>query len=240
MLRLATWPIQPLATLIALLSLVACSRSPGGDDYFPLASGHRWTYTETTERDSGRSSQRSLSLETLPTDSLADGAAWHRRSDDGMHYWLRSDASGLFRVASRFELEEHYTPDKAPRYVLKQPFKAGTTWQADTAPYLLERYQEFPREIRHSHPVVPMSYRIEADNESVKTAAGSFEHCLLVQGESRLKLYVDAIAGWKDLPLVTREWYCPGVGLVKLTRDEHTQSQFLSGGTLTLELQEWN
>ena len=41
-------------------------------------------------------------------------------------------------------------------------------------------------------------------------------------------------------PLITTEWYCPGPGLVKLTRAEPTaNSTFLSGGSFTMELTEW-
>ena len=224
----------------SLVLLSGCQRGTQGLDYFPLNAGHRWTYTEITERDGGSQERRQFELETLDKTELPDGHAFHRRSDDGMHYWLRSDETGIYRVASRFELEEYFTPDSTRRYVLKYPLQVGTSWQANTVPYLLQRQQEFPREIRHTHKSVPMTYRIEALDEKVKTEAGVFEHCMRIAGEGMLKLYVDPIAGWKELPLQTREWYCPGVGLVKLTRDEHAQSTFLSGGTLTMELQDWH
>jgi hypothetical protein len=233
--RLFPW----LAVLVSLALVSGCQRNSSSLDYFPLSPGHRWTYMETTEHDSGSREQRQVTFETLDQTDLPDGSAFHRRSDDGMHYWLRSDQTGVFRVASRFELEEFFTPDKPQRYVLMQPLKLGTNWPATTVPYLLQRQQEFPREIRHTHRSVPMVYRIDALDEKVKTEAGLFEHCIRVVGEGALKLYVDPIAGWKELPLLTREWYCPGVGLVKLTRDEHAQSTFLTGGTLTLELQDW-
>ena len=230
-----TFMAMPLCALL----LAACSRSPEGSDYFPLAGGHHWIYTETTERDSGGAQQRPLRLDNLGSETLGEASSWHRHSDDGMHYWLRQDDSGIYRVASRFDLDEFYTPDARPRYVLKKPFAVGTQWQADTAPYLLERAQQFPPEIRHSHPAVPMVYRIEDANATIDTAAGHFDHCLEVKGLAELHLYVDAVSGWKDLPLLTREWYCPGAGLVRLTREEHTSSSFVSGGTLTLDLQQW-
>ena len=44
----------------------------------------------------------------------------------------------------------------------------------------------------------------------------------------------------KDMPLTTTEWYCKGVGLVKVQRSEPANSTFLTGGTMTLELIEWN
>ena len=69
--------------------------------------------------------------------------------------------------------------------------------------------------------------------------AGRYEGCLRVKGVAALRLFADPVAGWKDLPLTTTEWYCPGVGLVRLERDEPAGSSFLIGGRLTMELLAW-
>ncbi len=115
----------------------------------------------------------------------------------------------------------------------------GTQWQASTTAYLLQRRNEFPREIRHTHPSIPMQYQIEAVNEAVDTPAGKFEQCLRVKGSATVRLYADPTSGWKDLPLTTLEWYCPGVGLTRLERSEPAGSGFLVGGTLRMELSAW-
>ena len=44
---------------------------------------------------------------------------------------------------------------------------------------------------------------------------------------------------FRDMPLTTLEWYCPGVGLVKVERQEPANSTFLTGGTMTMELMAW-
>jgi hypothetical protein len=41
------------------------------------------------------------------------------------------------------------------------------------------------------------------------------------------------------MPLTTLEWYCPGIGLVRMERSEPAGSAFLTGGTRTLELESW-
>jgi hypothetical protein len=41
------------------------------------------------------------------------------------------------------------------------------------------------------------------------------------------------------VPMLTREWYCPGVGLVRVERAEVSPSKFIVGGTLTMELTAW-
>jgi hypothetical protein len=84
-----------------------------------------------------------------------------------------------------------------------------------------------------------MNYVIEAAGESVKTPAGEFKDCLRVRGQALLRLFADPVAGWRDMPLVTTEWYCRGVGLVQLLREEPAGSAFLAGGTYRMELSSW-
>lgn len=179
-------------------------------------------------------------IETLGRDRLESGEAWRRRSDSGVDYWLRSDASGIYRVATKHELQSEPEVDKEPRFVLKAPVAVGTTWRSTTTAYLLQRRQEFPREIRHGHPAVPMTYTIEAVGDAVEVRAGSFTNCVRVRGVAVLRLFADPVVGWKDMPLVTVEWYCAGTGLVKLVREEPAESSFLTGGRLTMELVDWH
>jgi len=227
------------SSLLLVVGLAACQRGAPADDWFPLEAGHRWTYRVTTLRDDDTSERESLTLRTLDTEPLAGEAAWRRCSDSGVDYWLRADASGIYRVASKSDLDAEPQPDKPPRFVLKAPYSVGTQWQSSTAAYLLMRRNQFPPEIRHTHPDVTMRYTIAAVDESVDTPAGRFEHCLRVLGSASVHVYADPATGWRDMPLATTEWYCPGVGLVRLERSEPAKSAFLIGGTRTLELESW-
>ena len=220
-------------------SLGGCSAPPAEHSLFPLEAGHRWTYGVRSEFENQLVEVDTLTLSTLGSQSLDGRSAWRRRSDSGVDYWLRSDASGIYRVASKSDLDAEPKLDPQPRYVLKMPLALGTRWQAGTTPYLLRRRQEFPRELRHAHPDVPMTYTIDALAQPVDTAAAHFDGCVRVRGEARVHVFADASSGWRDLPLTTLEWYCPGVGLVRLERHEPAASSFLDGGSLTMELQSW-
>lgn len=230
---------RALLAAAAGLALAACRPTPAGSEFFPLEAGRVWTYDVTTEREGGRVEHETQVLRTLGAETLDGAPAWRRRSDSGVDYWLRADASGIYRVASKSDLDAEPQPDKERRYVLKAPFEQGTSWQATTTAYLLQRRQEFPREIRHSHPAIPMSYRIEALEQSVQTRAGRFDGCVRVEGKALLMLFADPVAGWTNIPLTTIEWYCPGLGLVRLEREEPAASAFLGGGRLTMELTNW-
>lgn len=227
-----------LAAMSAAL-LAGCGKPPPGASYFPLDDGLRWVYDVRTEWENQVVEHERLSLASLGSETLDGARAWRRRSDSGVEYWLRADETGVFRVASKSDLDEEPKPDAQRRYVLKEPLAAGTNWQASTTAHLLKRRQEFPREIRHTHPAVNMTYTIEAVGEKVETRVGRFDDCLRVKGTAQVRLFADPVVGWRDLPLTTTEWYCRGVGLVRLVRQEPAQSTFLSGGTLTMELIEW-
>ncbi|MEP6720328.1 MAG: hypothetical protein ABJA77_02705 [Variovorax sp.] len=228
---------------LCLAAVGGCN--PGGPSaqWFPLEAGHRWTYRVVTQTEDGLVERETLVMHTLGAasdDAIDGGPAWRRRSDSGVDYWLRTDDTGIYRVAIKSDLDETPRPDKPLRFVLRAPFVKGTQWQATTTSYLLMRRNEFPREIRHGHQNIPMAFEIEADDESVDVPAGRFEHCLRVKGTATLRLYADPVRGWRDMPLTSTEWYCRGVGLVRLQRDEPAERlAYLTGGTRALELESW-
>lgn len=231
-------------SLLLAAGLGGCGRGEPGRDFFPLEAGHRWTYDVSSEWEGSPPERESLTLQALGEHSLEgfdglDGRAWQRHGDSGVDYWHRCDETGIYRVASKSEADPQPRPDAVRRYVLKAPFVVGTSWQASTTAYLLRRRNEFPPEIRHSHPAIPMTYTIEAVQQKVQTAAGSHEGCLRVRGQATVRLFADPVNGWQDLPLSTREWYCPGVGLVRLERSEPASSTFLVGGVMKMELVSW-
>lgn len=231
-------PINRVACAVALLGvLVGCSRSDSGKSFFPLDEGRAWTYRVTKNIDEAVEPDIDyLSFTMKGPQKLESGLAERRHSDSGVDYFLRSDEQGIYRVGSRNTLDENPKSDNPPRFVLKKPFVVGNQWQAATVPYLLQRRNEVPREIRYTTKPIMMLYAIAALDQKVETPAGQFEGCIKVMGEAKIKLYVDAQLSWRDIPLFTTEWYCPGVGLVRVERVETTPSKFMRGGSQTLDL----
>ena len=228
-------------SLLLCILVVACSQGPADDPMFPLADGRSWTYRTTTsyENDLADPLHEDLTLRTRGIETIEGLPAWRRRSDSGVDYWLRSDASGIYRVASKSDVERDPHLDGAPRYVLQKPYVVGTQWAATTTAYVLERRNEFLKELRHGTKPVAMNYRIDAVDQRVQTPAGNFDGCLRVSGRAEIKLYVDVVGRWDAVPLTTLEWYCPNVGLVRLERNEPSPSKLMRGGTLTMELTAW-
>ena len=222
-----------------LVWLAGCHRDSPPDEFFPLASGHHWTYRITTRGADGDSTGESLGLESLDVAAMpgeSPGISGHRRSDDGVEYWLRADSGGVRRVASQSIGDREPRQDAPQRPVLKAPYSVGTAWQASTTAYLLVRKFDFPREVHHTYPPVPMTYRIESTAETIETPAGRWSGCLRVRGSAAMRVYADPVVGWRDVPLTTLEWYCAGVGLVRLERTEPAPSSFMTGGSQMWEL----
>jgi hypothetical protein len=228
------------AAVLSLAALLLAGCGARDDSLFPLQAGHRWRYRmATTLDDAGALPQvEEVEIRTRETALVAGAPAFRRTSSDGISYFLRRDASGIYRVASQGPLEPAPRLDAAPRFVLKAPYAPGTQWQADTTPYLLQRRFLVPHELRKlpRYRELPMAYRIAATGESLETAAGRFSGCLRVEGTGTLRLVSDDSLAGRDFSLSTREWYCPRVGLVKLVRSEPSPTQVVVGGTVTMEL----
>ena len=228
---------RPVLTALVLASLAACSGHVD-DSYFPLHPGGHWHYQLKTEvADPPVDAQLDLSVDRLVQMDGVD--TWVRRSNSGVEYYLQQKKEGLSRIASRLDVEEQATLDPQPQIVLPEPLKVGAEWTAPTVPYILRRMAEFPRELKYrSHAT--MHYAVVALDETVEVPAGSFSHCVKVRGDASLRLYVDPAKGFADQPLITTEWYCKGVGLVRFDRDESVQSAFLSGGSVSYVLTDYS
>lgn len=219
--------------LPALLALTACSGG-SSDAYFPLNVGAHWSYELVTEM-SNPPVDGMLQMSVDRQVSLGGKDVTVRRSASGVEYYLQQDASGIRRLASRVDLEEQPQLDEAPRMVLPASPAVGMEWDVPTVPLLLTRAAEFPRELKHRHKAV-MRYRIEALADTVEVPAGQFSNCLRVKGVASFKLFKDPTQGFSEQPIVSTEWYCKGVGLVQIDREELVNSSFLTGGKIRYRL----
>lgn len=231
------------AAAALVLVLAGCGGAPD-DKFFPLDAGHRWTYRSTlTFDDPGVPPDVStVEMRSLGAGDFGGARAWHRVSDTGSGYWLRADDTGIYRVGTESALAPKAQADSPVSFVLRKPWQAGTAWEARTVPYVLQRRNELPRELRYldRYKNLVMKYRIEQVGQAVETPAGRFTGCLVVAGAAEVYQYVEELLTYRNTPLLAKEWYCPGVGLVRQERVERATNKFLLGGTVTLELMRWN
>lgn len=229
MMTRSTWTLA----LGAALALTACGKADLGPVWFPLKEGTAITYAVTqTGEEAPEPQEWTLGVTAPATIDQVPMAVRHH--SQGVSYYLRHDDQGLRRMATRMDIDDEPTPEKEPLWVLKAPYTVGTEWTTPTVPYLILRKNEHPRELRYSHRAL-MQWRIESVDDTVTTPSGTHKPCLRVVGRAELNLYTDPVNGFTNVPLISREWYCQGVGLVKFEREEKVPPGFLSGGTLTAE-----
>lgn len=202
---------------------------------FPLTVGKTWVYQVSTEMNDPAIEER-LTLSVDRKIDFEDLTTWVRRSADGAEYYVRRDESGIYRVAHRTDLEEQATKDPGRRYILKTPLQVGAFWESGTTvPYLIRRPNQVPNDLKNSHKAI-MTFRVEALNEEVEVPFAKYSGCVHVIGEASIRIFTDPINGFNDVPLISHEWYCPKVGLVKFSREETVPGQFMTGGKVTYQL----
>lgn len=225
-------------TIVCLcLSLLAACDKPTSNDYFPLNQGLRWEYQVTIEHPE-RLDTKQLIIESRGQTRLKEETVSIRATSDGTDYYLAQRADGIYRVAKRTLVESKPRLDASPRLVLPLPIAQakGKTWSNISQPYLIERVYEGMDVMTADMLQFPMTYSVLSLDETVEVTAGSFSHCMLIEGQTDLSLYADARTGNANVPITTREWYAPGVGLVKLEREEPLNTDVYKGGKMTLEL----
>jgi hypothetical protein len=237
---LASQPVRKsLAGLMmtsAALLMAACQPGASGHNpWFPLVAGTEQVYNVTTVGDEPQVDER-WTLRVRGPETVGEQQTMVRYHSEGIAYYLVTDDTGIRRIATKTDVDADPTPDAEDRWVLRAPYQVGTEWSSPTVPYLLQHRNEYPRQLKYTHRAV-MAWRIEALDDTVITAAGqTFKPCLRVVGTAKLNLYTDPVNGFTDVPLISREWYCQGRGLVKFEREEKVPAGFLTGGVLSAEL----
>ena len=156
----------------------------------------------------------------------------------GIEYWLRQQKDSITRIAQRIDADETAKLDRNPRVVLKLPVTVGATWMVPTDTFIIAPKLEMGMGTTKM-PKVLLTYTVEAVDETVAVPAGTFKSCARIAGNGSMTLYLDAVQGFRDIPVVNREWYCKGVGLVKVERTELLQSAYYSSGKITMALTEF-
>ena len=214
--------------------LTACGASNQGNQWFPLRAGEAQTYEARYDTDEPRATEL-WTLSSLGPVNVDGQPRMRRRHSEGVTYYFEVNEQGIRRVATRMDIDQEPTLDAEPLWVLKAPYAVGTEWTTPTVPYLIQRKNEYPRDLKYSHKT-QMTWRIEAVDEKIQLADGStHQPCLRLHGEAKLNLYTDPVNGFTDVPLRSDEWYCQGEGLVKFQRSEKVPQGFLTGGVLSAE-----
>lgn len=223
---------------LLVIGLVACTPEPDATDYFPLDKGLSWKYRYQLITPSDKQKQGIYTVTNLGETEVNNHKVTIRRTNDGRDYYLMQKPDGIYRYASRTLFETDPVIDDPMRMVLPLPYfdDAERRWSSTTTSYVIHMVSASTITSANTIKDFMMSYQIVSRNETVSVPAGKFENCLLVEGDATLTMFADPLIGYQDIPIKTREWYAPGVGLVKLERTEPLDTRVFKGGKYLIEL----
>ncbi|MCC7410171.1 MAG: hypothetical protein IT495_00850 [Gammaproteobacteria bacterium] len=227
----------PPAMVLALL-VTACTDA--GHDYYPLGAGRGWQY-RLELRTLGEVHEHKLVVRNLGAGTFAGERVHARREQTGDTRYYRRTATGVVRVATRVAGKLNAQADPPGQLVLPLPAEIGRRWTLTSRLRLVES-RTFAREDRLAprHLPVDIDYTLEALDDTVTVAAGTFAHCLRIRGAGTAAVPVDRGNARATVAVEHVEWYAPDVGLVKSVRHETTDSVFLHNGDYRLELERYD
>lgn len=234
--------IMRISFFLASLILAGCSADIPDTDYFPLQKGVVWEY-QVNELFGSRESQREFSIENLGETQFKEGEVFSedlisvRHTSDGTDYYILKDDTGVYRAARRTLIEYKPRFEKSLVRILpnNKDLEVGRSWTVPTKPYALHATASFAVPDPRKRDI-NLQFEIKSVTDTVEVPAGTFERCIRVEGTTVLTLYVDPKLGYQDIPITQTEWYAPGVGLVKLIREEPLNMELFKGGLISYEL----
>jgi hypothetical protein len=231
--------VARLCLLLLVLGVAACGQGRHDDSYFPLEPGSRWQYrVERTTMDGRRELRHALSVLDPLANQPADLRV--RATLDGQRFLYRINDDGTWRVGVERSRGPRAADDDQPQMVMPLHPALAQEWQGRSATTVLES-SAAPWEtlFRVQVPLV-MRFRVAALDAAVSTPAGDFERCLLLEGQGQADSDLGNGVGATHIEVTTREWYAPGVGLVRMERHEQTSAKGLQAGSLVMELDDWS
>lgn len=233
-------PSRPRALMLPgllwlLAQLAGCGA--GGAEYFPPDKGRWWEYRLTVTILEETARQKQL-LRNVGEGRWGDEQVLVREHTGGEMRIYHTGSEGVRRVASRMPDAVQPVEDPPGHFVIKAPLEPGTAWPVTSRLSLVESRAFEPRDllIRRRLPV-ELTYTIEALDDTVEVPAGRFQDCLRVRATGRRVVPVDRGLRSASVDVEAVDWYAPGVGLVKSTRREYSDSSFLKTGEFLMELE---
>ena len=229
------WPFSNRAAVLVLSSFVlaGCSGDSGPARYLPLEPGYQWHYRVVRTTMDGTSHLRHA-IHSLPVEP-GTGFAGLRETLGGKRLHYVEDERGLLQP----DFGRSADSSGRERLVLPADLRAGTTWEAGDRTTVLENSGPPWETLFRINVPIELRYRVESTDARVSTPAGEFDHCLLIAGTGSTNADVGNYIGHTQIEVRTLEWYAPGVGLVRLEREESTAADALAAGALSMELDFW-
>lgn len=219
-----------------LLILISCSEKQS--KYFPLNNINSWTYSveiipEVENRILYKKTNTAIGEKKIIIDNKKKKIFPILR-EDGTTFFYEITDQGIYRKGVKYLKNNKINLDDG-RIVLPSDIKVNKTWSNDSKTFLiLRRYPYYDYKATTNFKI---DYKIVSLKETVKTPSGIFKDCILIKGEGQTNFIGDSEIGSIGIKITSEEWYSKRVGLVKMVREEKTDTD-LFGTTRMIQLLE--
>lgn len=219
-----------------LLFLISCSEKQS--NYFPLDNINSWTYSveiipEVENRILYKKTNTAIGKKKIIIDNK-EKKIFPILREDGTTFFYEITDQGIYRKGVKYLKNNKINLDDG-RIVLPSDIKVNKTWSNDSKTFLiLRRYPYYDYKATTNFKI---DYRILSLKETVKTPSGIFEDCILIKGEGQTNFIGDSEIGSIGIKITSEEWYSKRVGLIKMVREEKTDTD-LFGTTRMIQLLE--
>ena len=219
-----------------LLILISCSEKQS--KYFPLNNINSWTYSveiipEVENRILYKKTNTAIGQKKIIIDNK-EKKIFPILREDGTTFFYEITDQGIYRKGVKYLKNNKINLDD-DRIVLPSDIKVNKTWSNDSKTFLiLRRYPYYDYKATTNFKI---DYRILSLKETVKTPSGIFEDCILIKGEGQTNFIGDSEIGSIGIKITSEEWYSKRVGLIKMVREEKTDTD-LFGTTKMIQLLE--
>lgn len=219
-----------------LLFLISCSEKQS--NYFPLDNINSWTYSveiipEVENRILYKKTNTAIGKKKIIIDNK-EKKIFPILREDGTTFFYEITDQGIYRKGVKYLKNNKINLDDG-RIVLPSDIKVNKTWSNDSKTFLiLRRYPYYDYKATTNFKI---DYRILSLKETVKTPSGIFKDCILIKGEGQTNFIGDSEIGSIGIKITSEEWYSKRVGLIKMVREEKTDTD-LFGTTRMIQLLE--
>tara|TARA_B100001939_G_scaffold104968_1_gene90716 strand:+ start:40 stop:726 length:687 start_codon:yes stop_codon:yes gene_type:complete len=219
-----------------LLILISCSEKQS--NYFPLDNINSWTYSveiipEVENRILYKKTNTAIGQKKIIIDNK-EKKIFPILREDGTTFFYEITDQGIYRKGVKYLKNNKINLDDG-RIVLPSDIKVNKTWSNDSKTFLiLRRYPYYDYKATTNFKI---DYKIVSLKETVKTPSGIFKDCILIKGEGQTNFIGDSEIGSIGIKITSEEWYSKRVGLIKMVREEKTDTD-LFGTTKMIQLLE--
>lgn len=212
--------------------LAACAGNKGAELYFPLAQGRSWSYVMLVRAGSepdDRTFETSRRVTNLPQQRFEGTSVTPQRIEAFGQTQVRLidvSADAVSELATQVSQADKPSARVPPNIILRFPLAVSASWATSW------QSSQFAQTT-----LIPLTKTVVRTDGKVSLSAGEFNDCLELSSEGQGS--VSAPEGPVRVTVEGREWFAPGVGLVRSSFREEVEDRPDAATRVDLELAEF-